>query len=74
MLDVVLNVTPLSTLATKLGVALRSGDIGSPLERGGAGRSCNSGSGKSRDGSEGECGSHPESDCVEKKQEWCEGE
>ena len=63
MLDVVLDVTPLSTLATELGVALRSGDIGSPLERGRASRSCNSGSRKSRHGSEGECGAHLESEC-----------
>ena len=69
MLDVVLDVTPLSTLTTELGVALRSGDIGSPLEWGRASRSCDSGGGKSRDSSKGECGAHLGSDCLEKKQE-----
>lgn len=69
MLDVVLDVTPLSTLATELGVTLRGSDIGSPLEGGRASRSCNSGRGKSRDSSEGERGAHSKSECRKKKQE-----
>jgi len=74
MLDIVLDVTPLSTLATELSVALRSGDVGSPLEGGRASWGSNSGSGECRDSSEGECGTHLESECREKKEQCCEGE
>jgi len=68
MLDVVLDVTPLSTLATELGVALRSGDIGSSLDRSAGSWSSNSGSGKSRNSSKGECGAHLDIDPVEERQ------